>query len=91
MTDERVNSVDGADAGWAEAAAALGRDLHLELTADGGSTRGGKRAVLARALRDAVSSGRLPPGTRLPPYRSLAADLGMARNAVADAYAELVA
>jgi GntR family transcriptional regulator/MocR family aminotransferase len=91
MTDERVNSVDGADAGWAEAAAALGRDLHLELTADGGSARGGKRAVLARALRDAVSSGRLPAGTRLPPYRSLAADLGMARNAVADAYAELVA
>ena len=30
-------------------------------------------------------------GTRLPPYRSLAADLGLARNTVADAYADLVA
>jgi GntR family transcriptional regulator/MocR family aminotransferase len=38
-----------------------------------------------------VRSGRLAPGTRLPPYRSLAADLGVARNTVADAYAELVA
>lgn len=44
-----------------------------------------------RALREAVQSGRLAPGTRLPPYRSLAADLGIARNTVADAYAELVA
>jgi GntR family transcriptional regulator/MocR family aminotransferase len=91
VTEERVNPPEDAHAAWAEAAAGLGRDLHLELTADGGSGRGGKRAVLARALRDAVSTGRLPPGTRLPPYRSLAADLGMARNAVADAYAELVA
>ncbi|WP_319054425.1 MocR-like pyridoxine biosynthesis transcription factor PdxR, partial [Streptomyces europaeiscabiei] len=59
---------------------------HLELS--GG---GGRRAALIRALRDAVRGGRLPPGTRLPPYRSLAADLGVARNTVADAYAELVA
>ncbi|MFC8429819.1 PLP-dependent aminotransferase family protein [Streptomyces sp. NPDC057253] len=63
-----------------------GSDLHLEL-----SGPGSKRAALTRALRDAVRSGRLAPGTRLPPYRSLAADLGVARNTVADAYAELVA
>nr|WP_202447860.1 PLP-dependent aminotransferase family protein [Streptomyces sp. SID5468] len=43
------------------------------------------------ALREAVRSGRLTPGTRLPSYRSLAADLGIARNTVAEAYAELVA
>ncbi|UQX04853.1 PLP-dependent aminotransferase family protein [Streptomyces sp. RerS4] len=43
-----------------------------------------------RALREAIDSGRLAPGTRLPPYRALAADLGIARNTVADAYAELV-
>ncbi|KOV99432.1 GntR family transcriptional regulator [Streptomyces sp. NRRL B-1140] len=60
--------------------------MHLELTGPGG-----RRAALIRALREAVRSGRLAPGMRLPPYRSLAADLGVARNTVADAYAELVA
>ncbi|QES03541.1 PLP-dependent aminotransferase family protein [Streptomyces venezuelae ATCC 10712] len=52
---------------------------------------GGRRAALVEALRAAVRDGRLAPGTRLPPYRSLAADLVIARNTVADAYAELVA
>lgn len=63
-----------------------GADLHLDLPADGA-----RRTALAGALREAVRSGRLAGGTRLPPYRTLAADLGLARNAVADAYAELVA
>ncbi|MFE0374371.1 PLP-dependent aminotransferase family protein [Streptomyces inhibens] len=66
--------------------ATFGRDLHLDLTGPGGL-----RAALLRALRDAVRSGRLAPGTRLPSSRSLAVDLGIARNTVADAYAELVA
>lgn len=66
--------------------ATFGRDLHLDLTGPGGL-----RTALLRALRDAVRSGRLAPGTRLPSSRSLAADLGIARNTVADAYAELVA
>ncbi|WP_327290031.1 MocR-like pyridoxine biosynthesis transcription factor PdxR [Streptomyces sp. NBC_01198] len=91
MTDGRVNPAETPPPGWAEAAAGLGRDLHLELAGDRGGGRGGRWAVLAGALREAIRSGRLPAGTRLPPYRSLAADLGMARNAVADAYAELVA
>ncbi|MBZ4323352.1 GntR family transcriptional regulator, partial [Streptomyces huiliensis] len=65
---------------------ALGADLHLELSGDGS-----RKARLTRALRDAIRTGRLAPGTRLPPYRSLAADLGLARNTVAEAYAELVA
>ncbi|WP_432121911.1 PLP-dependent aminotransferase family protein [Streptomyces sp. S1] len=65
--------------------AAFGADLHLEL-------RGTRlRAGLMDALREAVRSGRLAAGTRLPSSRSLAADLGTARNTVADAYAELVA
>ncbi|MFF9239398.1 PLP-dependent aminotransferase family protein [Streptomyces sp. NPDC014801] len=71
---------------WVNSAERIGADLHLEL-----SGPGGRRAALTRALREAVRSGRLAPGTRLPPYRSLAADLGLARNTVADAYAELVA
>ncbi|MDX3247685.1 PLP-dependent aminotransferase family protein [Streptomyces sp. ME18-1-4] len=71
---------------WVNSAERIGADLHLELAGPGG-----RRAAVIGALREAVRSGRLAPGTRLPPYRSLAADLGIARNTVADAYAELVA
>ncbi len=49
------------------------------------------RARLEAGLRDAVRSGRLAQGTRLPSSRHLAADLGIARNTVADAYSQLVA
>ncbi|MFD0782712.1 GntR family transcriptional regulator, partial [Micromonospora azadirachtae] len=62
-----------------------GADLHLELTGPG------LRAGLTDALREAIRTGRLVPGTRLPSSRSLAADLGVARKTVADTYAELVA
>src|SRR5262245_32447052 len=43
------------------------------------------------AIRDAIRSGRLEPGIQLPSSRALAADLGVARNTVARAYAELIA
>ncbi|MFD3543381.1 PLP-dependent aminotransferase family protein [Streptomyces sp. NPDC058662] len=69
-----------------ESWATFGADLHLELS--GGR---GLRAGLAEALREAARSGRLAAGTRLPSSRSLARDLGIARNTVAEAYAELVA
>ena len=49
------------------------------------------RAALETALRDAVSTSRLAPGGRLPSSRALAADLGIARNTVAEAYGQLVA
>jgi GntR family transcriptional regulator / MocR family aminotransferase len=62
-----------------------GLDLHVELPA----TR--VRAGLEAAMRDAVQAGRLAAGTRLPSSRALAADLGIARNTVADAYSQLVA
>ncbi|MEU0392895.1 PLP-dependent aminotransferase family protein [Streptomyces sp. NPDC006208] len=65
--------------------ATFGADLHVELRGTG------LRTGLMDALREAVRTGRLAPGTRLPSSRSLAADLGIARNTVADAYAELVA
>ena len=67
---------------WATSA---GLDLHIELS----GTR--PRASLEAALRDAVRSGRLAAGTALPSSRALAADLGLARNTVADAYGQLVA
>ena len=62
-----------------------GVDLHLELSGHR------VRAGLEAALREAVQTGRLPPGTRLPSSRALAADLGIARNSVAEAYGQLVA
>jgi GntR family transcriptional regulator / MocR family aminotransferase len=78
MSPDWANS----DAGESSSA---GADLHLNLTGSG------LRAGLLDALRHAIRTGRLVPGTRLPSSRSLAADLGIARNTVADAYAELIA
>ncbi|HUD18658.1 MAG TPA: PLP-dependent aminotransferase family protein [Acidimicrobiales bacterium] len=63
-----------------------GRDLHLEL---GG--RSGLRSSLEEALREAIRSGRLTALTRLPSTRALAADLGLARGTVTDAYDQLAA
>lgn len=40
-------------------------------------------------LRQAIGSGGLPPGTRLPATRELAQDLGVSRLTVETAYAEL--
>ena len=42
-------------------------------------------------IRGQVESGALEPGFRLPPVRSLAADLALAANTVARAYKELEA
>lgn len=66
-------------------------DLHLDLRRTIVPGARGVRELLLTALREAVRSGRLAAGTVLPPSRSLAADLGLARNTVAEAYAELVA
>lgn len=73
---------------WANSGA---RDLHLDLREVIRPGARGVRDLLINAVRDAVRSGRLSPGTVLPPSRTLAADLGVARNTVADTYAELVA
>jgi GntR family transcriptional regulator/MocR family aminotransferase len=42
-------------------------------------------------LREAIADGRLRAGTRLPSSRSLAGELGVARNTVVDAYGQLTA
>lgn len=44
---------------------------------------------IRRGVIDAVSEGRLAPGTKLPTVRSLADELGLAPNTVARAYREL--
>ncbi|MCS5735297.1 GntR family transcriptional regulator [Herbiconiux daphne] len=44
---------------------------------------------LRAAIRDAVASGQLAAGVRLPTVRALAAELGLAVNTVARAYREL--
>ncbi|MFJ4688476.1 PLP-dependent aminotransferase family protein [Streptomyces sp. NPDC088789] len=46
---------------------------------------------LQAALREAVRSGRLVPGTRLPSSRDLAADLGVSRGLITEAYEQLTA
>ncbi|MBO1332529.1 PLP-dependent aminotransferase family protein [Streptomyces sp. VRA16 Mangrove soil] len=46
---------------------------------------------LQSALRDAVRSGRLVPGTRLPSSRDLARDLGVSRGLITEAYEQLTA
>lgn len=42
-------------------------------------------------LRGLILNGRLPPGTRLPATRSLALELGLARNTITAAYEQLLA
>src|SRR5690349_4457824 len=69
----------------ANSATISGADLHLDLAASRG------RNDLVQALHASIRSGRLVPGTRLPSSRTLAKDLGIARNTVADAYGQLVA
>jgi GntR family transcriptional regulator / MocR family aminotransferase len=72
-------------AAQAKGAGLAGVDLHLDLS--GSRVRLG----LETALREAVRTGRFGPGTRLPSSRTLAADLGLARNTVAEVYSQLVA
>lgn len=52
--------------------------------------RGSRLASLHAALRDAIASGRLAPGLRLPSSRELAASVGVSRNTAVAAY-ELLA
>src|SRR5271154_4244229 len=67
---------------------ASGKELLVELDRRAGRPL---RAQLEDGLREAVRGGRLAPDTRLPPSRALAADLGISRRLVVDAYAQLLA
>jgi GntR family transcriptional regulator / MocR family aminotransferase len=46
---------------------------------------------LERSLREDIRSGRLPSGTRMPSTRGLAAELGVSRGVVTEAYGQLAA
>lgn len=61
-------------------------DLHLVL-----DRSAPLRSQLERELRDAVRSGRLRPGSRLPSSRALADELDLSRGVVVEAYSQLIA
>ena len=51
---------------------------------------GPKYRQIAHAIADDIAAGILRPGTRLPPHRILAYDLGISPNTTARAYSECV-
>ncbi len=61
-------------------------DLLLEMTLDRSKPL---HAAIAEEVTAAIASGRLPPGTRLPPERHLAESLGVSRMTVRQALGEL--
>lgn len=71
-----------------EGTASAAWELLLPAASAPARTRG---RSLQAALREAVRTGRLAPGTRLPSSRDLAADLGVSRGLVTEAYGQLTA
>ncbi len=65
-----------------------GLELLVELDRDDDMTL---HEQIERSLREHVRSGRLPGGTRLPSTRGLAAELGVSRGVVTEAYGQLAA
>ena len=61
-------------------------DLYLDPT-----LRGAKTSALFDQLRDAIVSGRLAAGDRLPPSRDIATQLGVSRSTVTTVYGRLAA
>src|ERR1700756_4302148 len=58
--------------------------MHLQL-----DHQGPKHEQLARSLRQAIRSGQLPSGSKLPSTRVLSENLGLSRNTVLRAYEQL--
>lgn len=69
------------------------QSITTDLAALGGLslTPGSMGRQLAARLREAIETGQLRPGDRLPASRTLARKLGLARGTVADVYSQLVA
>ena len=66
----------------------LGPELLLQLDRGSGQPL---RSQLEAGLRDAIRSGRLPGGERLPSSRELASELGVSRGLVQECYNQLLA
>jgi GntR family transcriptional regulator/MocR family aminotransferase len=63
-------------------------ELAIDLDRNGG---GALHHQIETSIRQRIRSGALPAGVALPPTRALAAELGVARGVVVEAYAQLVA
>jgi GntR family transcriptional regulator/MocR family aminotransferase len=68
--------------------AGLGPEILLELDRERPEPL---RLQLERGLRDAIRSGRLKPGERLPSSREMARELGVSRGLVLECYTQLQA
>src|SRR5262245_27029914 len=68
--------------------AGLGPELLLRLDREASETL---RAQLERELREAIRTGRLAAGERLPSSRAMAAELGISRGLVLECYSQLQA
>lgn len=66
-----------------------GAELLLAVRRDAGAPPLGEQ--VEHGLRAAIRTGRLAPGDRLPPTRTLARDLGVSRRLVVGAYEQLAA
>src|SRR6516225_8105174 len=58
--------------------------MHLQL-----DNKGPKHEQLARSLRQAIRSGQIQSGSKLPSTRMLSENLGLSRNTVLRAYEQL--
>ena len=72
--------------GSRRASCLAGPELLVELDRDGELPL---HEQLERSLRENIRRGRLPAGTRLPSTRGLAAELGVSRGVVTEAYGQL--
>ena len=67
----------------------FGAELLLQIRRAPGAAPLGRQ--VESGVREAIRSGRVRAGDRLPPSRTLAADLGVARRVVVEAFEQLIA
>jgi DNA-binding transcriptional regulator YhcF (GntR family) len=85
-----MSGADGSAGSGIAGADVPGRALGIVITLESDSAVAPFEQLRTR-IRDAVESGELAAGARLPTVRALATDLGIAANTVARSYRELEA